>query len=200
MEFYDNTVHHGETFAERIGKPSEFDASIGKVILAFSFLEQSMCNVITMFLNVDPKVGEIITTELSFKGLLHLLSSLFKHKHERGDFHVQEENIELRFNELMKLCAKAKELRNQVAHSSYVLKAFRVKKTAKARQGLKTTIEKTNSGKMLDIADIIASTGMNVEELPLFLGLATSIQGGSHSVKYLNEDIVISVFGNDAEL
>lgn len=197
MRFYDDTIHHGESFAERIGNPEELDAAIGRVIESFSFLEESLENVITMLLDVDNEIGEIVTAELSFKGLLNLFSSLFKHKHDRGDFVVEGEDPEERFRELLKLCYRAEEERNRIVHSSYVARRYRVKKTAKARSGLRTTVENLDASRMLDISDFIGSVGVYVQELPIALNIATSISGGPLLVQYYYGDELIAAFGHE---
>ena len=196
MSFYDHQIHHGETFRERIGDPDEFDAALGKVVESFSFLEASLRNLIVLFLGVPNDLGEIVTAELSFKGLIHMASSLFKHKNGRGDFVVKEEDCAARFNELTSLCFTAEQRRNEIIHSSYVAGRFRVKKTAKARVGLKTTVEPVDSSKLLDISDFIGAIGMHVLELPMFLNMATSIKTGAGITRYYNGDQLVAVFGN----
>lgn len=196
MSFYDHQIHHGETFRERIGDPEEFDAALGKVVESFSFLEQSLCNLIALFLGVRNDLGEIVTAELSFKGLINMVSSLFKYKNDRGDFVVEGEDCAARFKELMSLCFVAEQRRNEIIHSSYVSRRFRVKKTAKAKSGLKTTVEPIDSSKLLDISDFIGTVGMHVQELPLPLNMATRIVGGASVTQYYNGDELVAVFGN----
>ena len=72
-------------------------------------------------------------------------------------------------SELMKLCFKAEELRNQVIHSSwagsYLTNAkVRRKVTAKASKGLNIHEEDIDAGYLLDIADFIICVAMDVEE------------------------------------
>ncbi len=153
--------------------------------------------MITLFLGVQNDIGAIVTAELSYKGLLHLASSLFKHKHKRGDFVVENEDCAERFDELMALCFAAEEHRNRTIHSSYVAGRFRVKTTAKAKAGLKTTVEAIDADKLLDISDFIAAAGMHVEELPMFLNLATKIEGAGGIVRYYDGDKLIAVLGSN---
>lgn len=198
MKFYNDTLHYGESFAERIGDPEEIDAAIGRVIESFSFLEESLANIITILLDVDNEVGEIVTSELSFKGLLNLFSSLFKYKYDRGDFVVEDEDPEERLKELLKLCYRAEEERNKIVHSSYVARRYRVKKTAKARSGLKTIIENLDASRMLDISDFIGTVGMHVQEFPVLgLNIATRISGGPLIVQYYYEGELIAAFGHE---
>lgn len=197
MTFYDHQIHHGETFGERIGEPEEFEAALGKVVESFSFLEQNLGNLITMFLGLSNALGDIVTSELSSKGLVHMASSLFKYKHSRGDFAVSDEDCAARFKELMSLCFVAEERRNEIIHSSYVRRRFRVKKTAKMKHGLRTTVEPIDANRLLDISDFIGSTGMYVQELPMWLNMATRIEGGAGITKYYNGDSVLAVFGTN---
>jgi len=197
MKYYDDQIYQDASFAERIGSPDEIDAAIGRVVEAFSFLEENLRNVITILLDVEPEIGEIITAEMSFKGLLNLLASLFKYKSARGDFHVEGENISERFGELLKLCFRAEEERNKIIHSSYIARRYRVKTTAKAKMGLKTSIEEIDADRLLDISDFIGSVGMYVQELPLALNMATSISSGPLLIQYLYNDEVFAAFGHE---
>ncbi len=197
MKYYDDQIPGDEPFAERIRSTDEIDAALGRVVEAFSFLEESLRNVSAILLDVDPDIGEIVTAEMSFKGLLNLLASLFKYKNARGDFCVESEDISERFRQLLKLCFKAEEERNKIIHSSYVARRYRVKTTAKARSGLKTTIEELDSNRMLDVSDFIGSVGMHVQELPLALNIATAISGGPFLIQYLYNDEVIAAFGHE---
>lgn len=199
MTFYDHQLHSGETFRERVGDPQEFDAALGKVVESFSFLERSLRNLVTLFLGVTNDIGEIVTAELSYKGLVHLASSLFKHKHVHGDFVVPGEDCAERFDELMSLCFAAEEHRNRTLHSSYVAGRFRVKTTAKAKAGLRTVVEAVDASKLLNLSDFIASVGMYVEELPLSLNMATRVEGAGGIVRYYDHDRVVAVFGSNYE-
>lgn len=199
MPFYDHQLHYGATFRERVGDPQEFDAALGKVVESFSFLEGSLRNLVSLFLGTPNDIGAIVTAELSYKGLLHLAASLFKHKFSRGDFAVDGEDPAERFKELMALCFSAEEHRNRIIHSTYVADRFRVKTTAKAKAGLTTTVESVSADKLLDISDFIASVGMSVEELPIFLNMATRVEGTPGIVRYYDGDRLVAVFGSNYE-
>ena len=198
MGFYNHQIESGDSFGDRIGPPDEFDAGMGRVVESFSYLEGSLRNLITLFLDVSNEIGLIITAELSHKGLIHLASSLFKYKNSLGDFCVEGEDCAERFKELMALCSRSEELRNRIVHSSYVGR-FRVKTTAKAKAGLKTIVENIDADKLLDIADFIVAVGMNVEALPLKLNLATETSAHGGVVRYYNGDQCIAVFGVNSE-
>ena len=140
MNYYDDTVSYGETFEERIGAPEQFDASLGKIIEGFSFLERTLSNVIILLLGVTNEIGDIITAELSYKNKLNLLSSLFQYK--LTEYKKAHSDVETQFKELLSLCNKAEGLRNQIIHSNYVANQFRVKITAKAKKGTIAKIRK----------------------------------------------------------
>jgi hypothetical protein len=197
MNFYDHTVHYGESFAERTGEPEQFDAALGRVVESFSYLESNLKNLIVLLLGVPNDIGQIVTAELSFKGLVHMASSLFKHKHDQGEFVVENEDTEARFSELAGLCFSAEEHRNKIVHSSYVLRRFRIKTTAKTKGGLKTTVDAIDADKLLDISDFIGSIGTHVLELPMFLGMATRASTTSGFVHYYNGERLIAEFGRD---
>jgi len=194
MEYYNDTISYGETFEERIGKPGKFCASLGRVIVGFSFLEQTLSNVIILLLGVTNEIGNILTAELSYQNKINLFPSLFKHNIET--FKNVHNNIETQFKELLSLCNKAEELRNQIIHSSYVANRYRIKVTAKAKKGLDKNIEEVNPDYLSDIADFIVSVGMNVEEFPLVLGLADQVGGDAKDTTYSKGNKVIKKFSN----
>ena len=174
MTFYDHKLQSGNSFSERVGNPDEFDAALGRIVESFSFLEGSLQNLITLLLDVSTELGSIITAELPYKGLINLASSLFKYRNSLEEYAVEGEDCSDRFKELMSLCSQAEEHRNRIIHSSYVGR-YRIKTTAKAKSGLKTAVEDIDADKLLDISDFITAVGMNVEELPLCLNLASKI-------------------------
>ena len=93
--YYDISIDHEKeySFKERIGEPEEFEAALGGVVESFSFLEESLCNVISILLEIGNEKAELITSELSFKNLVNLFSSLFKYRVERGDFQLETKTL-----------------------------------------------------------------------------------------------------------
>lgn len=194
MKYYNDTISYGQTFEERIGDPDKFDASLGSIVEGFSFLERTLSNVIILLLDVTNEVGNIITAELSYKNKINLFSSLFKNNIDI--FKKVQSDIETQFKELLSLCNKAEEIRNQIIHSSYVANRYRVKVTAKAKKGLNKHVEEVNPDYLLDIYDFIVNVGISVEEFPVVLGLADTISASAEDVTYSKNNKIIKKFSN----
>lgn len=194
MKYFNDTISSGQTFEERIGDPDKFDASLGRIVEGFSFLERTLSNVIILILDVTNEIGNIITAELSYKNKINLFSSLFKNNIDI--FKKVHSDIETQFTELLSLCNKAEEIRNQIIHSSYVSDRYRVKVTAKAKKGLNKNVEEVNPDHLLNIADFIVYVGMSVEAFPLVLGIVDRVGGAAEDITYSKNNKIIKKFGN----
>jgi len=169
-EDYLNPEFTGDTFEERTGDPDSFSAGIGRIVLNFSELETQISNGIVKCLELDEERGHIVTSEISFKNKVHILSSLVKHLSGQWKFNVVNRDSLKCWEKIEKQCFRAEEKRNQIMHSEWAgpylrdLKADRIKYSAKSKTGLKKKIEPIDSGGMLDIADYIITVVMFVEE------------------------------------
>jgi len=211
MKYYEDFRISSDTFEERIGEPEKFDAALGRIVSGFSFLEDTARNVVCMLLSRDARIGKIVCAELGFRQKLDVLASLVWHRLASENVLDAIRQSELvrgaaprvddvdaagareRFNEILHLCRRAEELRNQYLHSSYSFTA-RSKMTAKARRGLQITTEPTNPDIVLDVADFIVSTAMILEEVPIYLGSADSWRGAGHRLSYLKDDAIVAEF------
>ena len=170
VDYYYNPEKTGASFEERTGDPDTFSAGIGRIVLNFSELECQISNGIITCLELDAERGRIVTSELSFKSKVHILSSLVKYLVPKWKFNVGNNDALECWTKIEKQCFRAEEKRNQIMHSEWSgpylkdLKADRIKYTAKARSGLKKQVESINSGDMLDIADYIIYIAVLVEE------------------------------------
>ena len=199
MSENENNLLVGNSFKDRIGEASEFDAALGQVLIAFSVLERNLSEVITILLDLSPDMGQIVTAEQSFRGLVNLVSSIAKYKSARGDFNIDSNKPYEEIQETLKTCFKAEELRNQVIHSRYILDQFRIKTTAKAKHGLRTTSESVSPESILDISDFISNVAIEVEEIPIILNLADSINYVGLSKQYIFKDQLVVVFADDLQ-
>jgi hypothetical protein len=193
MKYYEDFHPTGQSFEERVGDPDEFDSAMGRIALGFSFLDDTARNMIIMLAGTDFSVGCIMTTELSFRQKLNVLSSLIK---QQLPALVADENrvvIEDQTNELLKLCWRSEELRNTYLHSSYA-RQERAKMTAKSKHGLRVHVEPVDSGLLLDVADFIVYSGMELESLPMMLGMADLTTGGDDYVSYSQNGAVTKTF------
>jgi len=169
-EYYLNPEFTGDTFEERTGDPDSFSAGIGRIVLNFSELEAQISNGIVKCLQLDEERGRIVTSEISFKSKVYILSSLVKHLSGQWKFNVGDRDTLKCWEEIQKQCFRAEEKRNLIMHSEWAgpylrdLKAHRIKYSAKAKSGLKRQTEPIDSGGMLDIADYIITVATFVEE------------------------------------
>ncbi len=191
------SIETGQSFEERIGEPTKFDASIGRIVQSFSFLEESLSNIITILLSFDEDLGQLITAELSFKNKLNLFSSLYKHL--RRSYKTSNQDIDEYFQNLLKASYKAEELRNQILHSSYILNRFRIKITSKAKKGLNKSIEKITPSYLLDVSDYICEVAMTIQQFPICLEIATQISGNGKELIYYKGSKIIHRFSYDIE-
>jgi hypothetical protein len=193
MKYYDDFSLTGQSFEERVGDPDEFDSAIGRIALGFSFLEDTARNMIIMLAGADFSVGCIMTAELSFRQKLNVLASLIKQQLPALVADEDRAVIEEQTNELLALCWRSEELRNTYLHSSYTRRE-RAKITAKSKHGLRIHVESVDSGLLLDVADFIVDSGMELESLPMLLGIADLTSGGGDYVSYSLNGSVIKTF------
>jgi hypothetical protein len=193
MKYYQDFFRTGQSFEERIGDPREFDAAMGRIALSFSFLEDTARNVIMLLAGTEFRVGCILTAELSFRQKLNALASLIKQQLLTLAAKEQRPQIEEQTRELLALCWSSDDLRNTYLHSSYSLEA-RAKLTAKWKQGLRIHVEPVDSALLLDVADFIADSGMELEFLPMLLGIADRVSSHGDSLSYSKNGSVIATF------
>jgi hypothetical protein len=160
-------VRNNLAFSEVVGDAFDFYDAVGRISLNFNYLEDEISKGIIKLINTNLDVGYIIVSELSFKNKLNLLGSLFHYHKSTHTFNSFFPDQEETFTELIKACYKCEEFRNQILHSTFVFQQkqiLRSKKTAKATKGLKHSLEKVDSGYILNISDYIYETGANIEE------------------------------------
>lgn len=194
MKFYDEFRRTGLTFVERVGDPDEFHAAMGHIALAFSYLEDTARNLIVLLSGTTTEMGHIMTAELSFRQKLDVLGSLVRYRlstltEPLDDIHTLEQSTE----ELFKACHRAEELRNMYFHSSYTGDE-RAKFSAKARHGLRVQRESVDSSRLLDVADYIVYIGMELEHLPVFMGIADLTSRSEDSISYSKKGAVVATF------
>jgi hypothetical protein len=194
MKHYDDFKLSGESFAERIGEPDEFDAAIGHLALGFSFLEDTAHNVIVLLSGTKSELGHIMAAGLSFRQKLDVVASLARHhlgtlNKAAEDLHGLEEWL----GEILWICRRSEELRNTYMHSSYSGRR-RAKFSANAYHGLRVHLESVDAALLLDVSDFIVSAGMELEGLPLLLDIADMVGGTGDCIKYEKKGAVVATF------
>ncbi len=191
MKYYEDFNRSGESFAERVGAPREFDAAVGKVAMAFAHLEDVARNLIILLSRVDDTCGSILTAELGFRQKLDILGSLLRSNLEPRGQSASEAGAQV--GELLVLCSRCNDLRNTYLHSSYGPN-LRVKTSAKAGRGLRRTVEPVDAALLLDVSDFIAHMAHELECVPLLLGLADRAQFAAAATHYFHGDELVAAF------
>src|SRR4030095_12126511 len=193
MKYYQDFLPSQQSFNERVGVADEFDAAVGRVALGFSFLEDTASNMIAMLAGCDAVVGCIVTAELSLRQKLNELSSLIKQVLPTLVAPEHRTVIEDQTDELLAICWRSEELRNTYLHSTYA-REERVKITAKAKHGLRMQSEAVHAGLLLDVADFIVYSGMELESLPMMLNMADQSSAGDDYVSYSRSGAIVRTF------
>lgn len=168
MPFYERFRKSADSFRDRIGAPSEFEAALGLVVINFQELEAVIGVAIASCLHTEPRSAAILTAELSFKKLVHILGALTRDKNTAVAAAETDERL-ARLDELLGLCFFLEGERNRLIHSFWPaphqtgLAALRLKRTAR-KDGLREQRESVDAGLVLDIADYAAYVTTMLEE------------------------------------
>ena len=141
---------------------NDFLAEIGRITVHFALLERALVHLTHVLLALPENIARTVTSELSFRGLQHLASSLVKEKHPA----MFED-----FMQLLKLVGQAEDKRNRITHSSWGMsvtasakeqKVVRTKFTAKHR-GLRLGREELTVNDLRSIASNISVAAYDVD-------------------------------------
>jgi hypothetical protein len=130
--------------------PAKLLVHIGVITVSFALVEMQIQSLIGSLIREHQRVGQIITAELSFKGLRALAVSLYMERHgEDADFKP--------LRELMNRAAKVEETRNQIAHSIWASgdsadSITRIKTTAKEHRGIHFSFQNMGERELEEIA------------------------------------------------
>ncbi|NIJ46650.1 hypothetical protein FHR24_003145 [Wenyingzhuangia heitensis] len=158
------------SYEERVGLPDELSAVMGRITMNFQYLEDCIDHIITeIFLGLDSEIGIIITAELSFKNKVNLFASLYYKLSSKRKFNLTEDLELEHFKYLVKALFKCEELRNQILHSNISMnwktnQIERIKKTSKAKSGLKIIKETLNIPYLFDVSDFMNQIVVELEQ------------------------------------
>ena len=117
--------------------PDEHLKAIGSIVVSFASLENAVEIAIWALMEIDSTKGAIVTSEMSFKNMLALFSSLYLNK-TNAPAEVEE------MKELVKRSTQIEDRRNAIVHSLWGVRYYkhgqivvRMKTTAKISKGLK---------------------------------------------------------------
>ncbi len=123
--------------ANKWGLDDDYVHAVGKVTIAFSYLEDNVCYTVWAMLGGDRQTADCITAEMSFRNLINLISSLLKQKEKEG---IRSTDLAPLLRDAIKKTNAAEQDRNRIVHSrwgfSSKLEAVREKVTAKQKHGL----------------------------------------------------------------
>jgi len=133
--------------------PSKHLEKIGDITVSFVLLEIQIQFFIWSLLGSSPymmRIGQIITSELSFKKLRGVLISFFKETYGEYDNYKK-------MRDLMNRAGKIEEKRNQIIHSFWgagkdIDSITRIKTTAKEKYGLRFKFEYVTVNDLAKIA------------------------------------------------
>jgi hypothetical protein len=143
----------------------EFLEEIGRVVANFALLEYELFLLIHGLLGTEPEISRIVSSELSFKNLVELSSSLIKQIHG--------ENVLQKYKEIIKVVTEAEEKRNLIVHSqwgsaqTYVIRS---KTTAKRAKGLNIQREKYTKVDLENVVLLVSRAILSVEMFRKQLG------------------------------
>ncbi len=133
--------------------PRELLSSIGDVTVSFALLENAVQALAGSLIYEHQRVGQIVTTELSFRNLRALTISLYLERHgndaDLGDL-----------RSLMRDASRLEAERNRIVHSIWGAgdsadSIHRIKATAKEKAGLRFESKRYTAAELQQVADEI---------------------------------------------
>jgi hypothetical protein len=139
--------------------------ALGRVTAYFSQLEDELCRLAWSLLGAEPAVGQIVTAELSFKGLLNLIGCLGQHR-------FADQPLMTQLEDALKRAVQVEEERNVLIHSAWFAgetndQVHRIKITAKRKSGRRVQIEQVQPQDIEEVAQRIAETTFVVSQVNL---------------------------------
>jgi hypothetical protein len=135
--------------------PPGVEAGIGRFIANFALLEEYLRGIICEIGRTSAPAGEILSSELSFRGLVQCFGALVREYVPDSHFHQEAE-------ELLKEVLSVNEFRNQLVHSLWLRDnssrgfAVRQKLLASRKRGLSAQIDRFKKRDLLARCDEIA--------------------------------------------
>lgn len=171
MQYFEEFRYTGQSYESRAGEePEAVTSAVGRVALAFAWLDDSVGAAVAKILELKPPASEILPAELSFRQKVDLMVALLREGTGRSLLDWGDVDDNKLLSELATICNTAAQLRNRVMHSSWDSQYWgaesltRRKVTAKSR-GLRVAEEDMDGSRLMDIADYIAYCGIEMMDL-----------------------------------
>ncbi len=141
--------------------PNESLTPLGKVVANFAVLESNLDSSIWFLLfwdsTLEQRTGQIVTSILSFKNKINLLSALYQHR-----FPAEKPFKDL--EEIRKKLNKANEKRNDLVHSTWLAHSKKIKPKSSEKKGFKLNFEDMEASEIDKIADLIAGVSYEMQK------------------------------------
>jgi hypothetical protein len=144
--------------------PPGVESALGRFIANFALLEEHLRGVICEIPKTSAPAGEIITSELSFRGLISCFGALVK-------AYVGDSAIHKETDDLLKEILKINEFRNQLVHSLWLpdqssrVFAVRQKFASSKRAGFSPQVEHVKKRDIASRCDDVARLTFRIAEL-----------------------------------
>jgi hypothetical protein len=144
--------------------PPGVEAGIGRFIANFALLEEYLRDVICEIARTGAPAGEILSSELSFRGLVGCFGALVREYVGDARFHEETED-------LLKRVVSVNEFRNRLVHSLWLpddssrIFAVRQKLMSSRKRGFSPQIERFRRRDLISKCDEIAKLTFDISEL-----------------------------------
>lgn len=133
---------------------------IGSIAVNFALLESTVSFFVWELIGTEQKVGQIVTAEISFRTLLDIFGSIYRHK-------VTDTNGLAEIDTLLARCGQAEEKRNAVMHSVWAVghspsTVMRFKTTAKRKRGFDFKSQEMSVNDLDAIAEELAEAAGDI--------------------------------------
>jgi hypothetical protein len=128
----------------------EFYVALGRVTAHFAVLESQIEFLTWSLIGRDQRLGQIVTAELPFRGVVALLSSIFRHR-------VDAEALRSELEGILNRAMEVEQRRNRVTHSEWGMgdapdTRTRIKVTARKGKGIRHEFEQMKASDIEVIA------------------------------------------------
>jgi len=144
--------------------PPGIESALGRFVANFALLEEYLRGVICEIPKTSAPAGEIITSELSFRGLVSCFAALVK-------AYVGDAEIHKETDDILKDILKVNEFRNQLVHSLWLpdtssrVFAVRQKLASSKRTGFSPQLERFKKRDIVLRCNEVARLSFRVAEL-----------------------------------
>jgi hypothetical protein len=147
--------------------PNSLLVHIGDMTVSFALLESTIQSLTWSLIREHQRIGQIITSELSFRNLRALLISLYVERHGKDSDYDALRALMIRSGQL-------EEERNKLTHSVWAAGSSpdtitRIKITAREKHGFKADFEQYDEDRLHEVADGIKTLAAELQRFHIDL-------------------------------